>query len=285
MSKILVTGANGQLGRSIQSMAERHPSLEFFFTDIDTLDICDQEAIDAYIRDNRIRYIVNAAAYTAVDKAETEKTQANRINHYAVRMLGEVAEATGAKIIHISTDYVFDGKNYRPYVETDHTSPMSVYGWTKLAGENALKEVCTNYMIIRTSWLYSEYGNNFVKTMIRLGNEKDELSVVFDQVGTPTYAGDLAEAILTIIEAGSEGLFVAGVYHYSNEGVCSWYDFALKIMKLNELSCRVKPIETKDYPTPAVRPAYSVFNKSKIKETYGLLIPHWEESLRRMINS
>lgn len=284
MNNVLVTGANGQLGCSIRSIADRFPFFTFFFTDIDTLDICDREAVMSYVTTNHIHYIINSAAYTAVDKAESEKELASNINHHAVRYLGEAADAVGAKIIHVSTDYVFEGKSFCPYVETDPTGPASVYGWSKLSGENALKEVCSNYAIIRTAWLYSEYGNNFVKTMLRLGAERESLNVVFDQVGTPTYAGDLAGAILKILEGSREGLFVPGVYHFSNEGVCSWYDFAWKIMQLAGLSCKVNPIQTKEYPTPAARPAYSVLNKTKIKETYGLEIPHWEESLKKIVN-
>jgi len=285
MNNVLVTGANGQLGCSIRSIADQFPLLTFFFTDIDTLDICDREAVMSYVTTNDIHYIINAAAYTAVDKAEAEEELANRINHHAVRYLGEAATAVDAGIIHISTDYVFDGKSYHPYIETDQPGPVSKYGWTKLSGENALKEVCSDFHIIRTAWLYSEYGNNFVKTMLRLGAERESLNVVFDQVGRPTCAGDLARGILKILEKNHEGLSVPGIYHFSNEGVCSWYDFARKIMQLADLSCDVKPIETKAYPTPAIRPAYSVLNKTKIKETYSLVIPHWEESLNLCLKS
>lgn len=284
MKNVLVTGANGQLGCSLRSSADQHPLFTFFFTDIDTLDICDREAVVAYVTTHHIDYIINAAAYTAVDKAETEEELANRINHQAVHYLGEAAKMGGAKVVHISTDYVFNGKAYHPYTEEDQVGPVSVYGCSKLAGENILREVCPDHLIIRTAWLYSEYGNNFVKTMLRLGAERTELNVVFDQIGTPTYAGDFAKAILYILDKSEEGGFIPGVYHYSNEGVCSWYDFARKIMELGNLACAVNPIETKDYPTPAIRPAYSVLNKTKIKETYGLSIPHWEESLKLIMN-
>ena len=214
-----------------------------------------------------------------MDKAEEDEALCLRINRDAVRNLGEAAHRVGARVIHVSTDYVFDGTNYLPYVETDVTCPASVYGRTKLAGEQALQEACPDAVIIRTAWLYSEYGNNFVKTMLRLGNEKDEIRVVFDQIGSPTYAGDLAVAILTILEKAEGGSFVPGIYHFSDEGVCSWYDFTVKILQLAGLKARVLPIETKDYPAKAARPHFSVLNKAKIKATYGLTVPHWEESL------
>ena len=289
MIQVLVTGANGQLGHSLQAGANRYPAFAFHFTDVDTLDLCDVEAVRRYVVDNHVNYILNCAAYTAVDKAESNEALCERINRDAVRHLGEAAQAIGAKVIHISTDYVFDGTNCRPYVEADPTCPISVYGRTKLAGEEALRAVCPEAVIIRTAWLYSEYGNNFVKTVLRLGAERDELRFIFDQVGTPTYAGDLAEAMLTIVAQAEEGHFVPGTYHFSNEGVCSWYDFTVKILQLAHLSKRVIPIETKDYPTPAARPPYSVLNKGKIKATYGMTIPHWEASLqsclRQLLNS
>ena len=280
MIQVLVTGANGQLGHSLQARTNRYPAFAFHFTDVDTLDLCDAEAVRRYVEDKQVNYILNCAAYTAVDKAESNEALCERINRDAVRHLGEAAQAVGAKVIHISTDYVFDGTNCRPYVETDPTCPISVYGRTKLAGEEALRAVCPEAVIIRTAWLYSEYGNNFVKTVLRLGAERDELRFIFDQVGSPTYAGDLAEAMLTIVAQAEEGHFVPGVYHFSNEGVCSWYDFTVKILQLAHLSKRVIPIETKDYPTPAARPHYSVLNKGKIKATYGMTIPHWETSLQ-----
>ena len=202
------------------------------------------------------------------------------MNSFAVCVLGEAAREAGAKMIHISTDYVFSGTGYRPYKETDGTRPVSVYGRTKLAGEEGLMEVCPDAVIIRTAWLYSEFGSNFVKTVLRLGKERDELGFVFDQIGTPTYAGDLAAIILSVVTADEKGAFVPGIYHYSNEGVCSWYDFTVKILQIAGIDCRIRPIETKDYPTKAVRPPYSVLSKSKIKETYGIAIPHWEASLR-----
>lgn len=284
MEHILVTGSNGQLGQAIRRLSTAHPSFQFYFTDIDVLDITDKQAVDTFMQVHRISYVLNCAAYTDVNRAETDETLAERVNAEAVCILGEVSAAQSAKMIHVSTDYVFDGTNCLPYTETDATCPVSAYGRTKLKGEQLLQAVCPDAVIIRTAWLYSEWGNNFVKTMLRLGKEREELCVVFDQVGTPTYAGDLAEAMLTIVEAASHGHFVPGVYHYSDEGVCSWYDFTVKILALGGLPCRVEAIETKDYPTPAIRPAYSVLNKAKIKEIYKMAVPHWEESLKKMIN-
>lgn len=280
MKKVLVTGAGGQLGNSIQQLAPQFPSYSFLFTDVDTLDICDAGAVQAYVSENQIQYILNCAAYTAVDKAESNEALCQRINRDAVKNLGEAAHAAGAKVIHVSTDYVFDGTNCRPYVETDATCPVSVYGRTKLAGEQALLEVCPDAIILRTAWLYSAFGNNFVKTVLRLGSEREELGFVFDQVGTPTYAGDLALVILQLLSADDEGKWFPGIYHFSNEGVSSWYDFTVKILQLAGITCRVFPIETKEYPTPATRPHYSVLNKAKLKSTYAFTIPHWEESLR-----
>lgn len=278
--KIIVTGANGQLGNAIRKWSALYPSLDFFLTDIDTLDICNAAAVSAYVRETNADYIINCAAYTAVDKAEDEVDLCTRLNVDAVRNLAVAAGEQGAKIIQLSTDYVFDGKNYRPYVETDPTHPYSVYGKTKREGEQVLQEICQDSVIIRTAWLYSEFGNNFVKTMLRLGAEREQLTVLFDQIGTPTYAVDLAKAILDVV---SSDTFVPGIYHYSNEGVCSWYDFAVRIFVHAGVSCHVLPIETEDYPAKAPRPAYSVLNKKKIKETYGIRISHWEESLCRCL--
>lgn len=280
MKTILVTGANGQLGNSIRVLAGQYPQYNFLFTDVDTLDITDPAAVKAAVKDNQVNYIINCAAYTAVDKAEDNEELCRRLNSFAVCVLGEAAREAGAKMIHVSTDYVFSGTGYRPYKETDGTRPVSVYGRTKLAGEEGLMEVCPDAVIIRTAWLYSEFGSNFVKTVLRLGKEREELGFVFDQIGTPTYAGDLAAIILSVVTADEKGAFVPGIYHYSNEGVCSWYDFTVKILQIAGIDCRIRPIETKDYPTKAVRPPYSVLNKSKIKETYKIVIPHWETSLR-----
>lgn len=280
MKTVLVTGANGQLGNSIRLLAENHPGYNFLFTDVDTLDITNPAAVRGMIKDNQVDFVLNCAAYTAVEKAEEDEALCRRINAFAVGVLGKAAHEAGAKMIHVSTDYVFSGTSYRPYVETDVTCPISTYGRTKLAGEEILQEVCPDAVIIRTAWLYSEFGSNFVKTVLRLGKERDQLGFVFDQIGTPTYAGDLAAAILAVVTADERNAFVPGIYHFSNEGVCSWYDFTVKILQIAGIDCRVLPIETKDYPTKAVRPPYSVLNKKKIKTTYGITIPHWEESLR-----
>lgn len=280
MKTILVTGANGQLGNSIRLLAKHYPQYNFLFTDVDTLDITDPQAVGKAIKDNQVDYVVNCAAYTAVDKAEDDEELCRRLNSYAVGVLGKAAHEAGAKMVHVSTDYVFSGTGYLPYKETDETRPVSAYGRTKLAGEQILQEVCPEAVIIRTAWLYSEFGSNFVKTVLRLGKERDELRFVFDQIGTPTYAGDLAAAVMAVVAADEKGAYVPGIYHYSNEGVCSWFDFTIKILEIAGISSRVFPIETKEYPTKAVRPPYSVLNKSKIKQTYGIAIPHWEASLR-----
>jgi dTDP-4-dehydrorhamnose reductase len=281
MKSILVTGSNGQLGNEIKLLSKEFQSFSFHFHDIDTLDITNRGELEEVIKSIQPDYIVNCAAYTAVDKAESDSYKAYLINAQASRYLFELSQKLKFKIIHISTDYVFDGTLSRPYIETDLTNPQSVYGKTKLEGE----KYYYNYkkaIVIRTSWLYSVYGNNFVKTMRRLGNEKSELGVVFDQVGSPTNAADLADAILHIIKASS---FVSGIYHYSNEGVCSWFDFATEIMRLSGLKCVVKPIESKDFPQTARRPNYSVFNKAKIKSVYKLQIPWWKDSLQKCIEN
>lgn len=284
MKTILVTGANGQLGNEMRLLAKENEAYNFLFTDVDTLDICDREAVAAYVADNEVGYIVNCAAYTAVDNAEDNEALCGKINCDAVRNLGEAAAAVGAKVIHVSTDYVFDGTKHTPYVETDPTCPRSAYGRTKLAGEEALLAACPDSVIVRTAWLYSTFGNNFVKTMLRLGSERDQLGVIFDQIGTPTYAADLAAALLAVIRQAEAGNFLPGVYHFSDEGVCSWYDFTVAILRIAGItSCRVNPIETKDFPSKASRPHYSVLNKGKIKSAYQLTVPHWEESLTRCI--
>ena len=246
--------------------------------------MCDKEAIESFLDENRIDYIINCAAYTAVDKAEDDIDLCFRINRDAVRNLAE-AVCGKSKVIHISTDYVFDGTSERPLRETDKTNPRSVYGKSKWEGEQILLETASDSIIIRTAWLYSSFGNNFVKTMIRLGNEKDSLNVVNDQIGTPTYAADLAKAIFRIIEESEQSnTFRAGIYHYSNEGICSWYDFCLKIHELAGIkTCKVRPVSTAEYPTKVIRPLYSVLDKTKIKETFHLTIPPWEESLKNAI--
>ena len=276
MPNILVTGSRGQLGSEIRALAGEDP--RYCFTDKEHLDITSKKDIRRFIESNDIGTIINCAAYTAVDKAETDRESADRINHLAVRYLSETAKEHDLKLIHISTDYVFDGTNYKPYVEEDRVDPNSVYGRTKLDGERAMQTINPkNSLIIRTSWVYSSYGSNFVKTMLRLGRERESLGVIFDQVGTPTYARDLAQAILEIApKIKSENV---EIYHYSNEGVLSWYDFAKAIMEMTETGCRIDPIETKAYPTPAQRPHYSLLNKAKIKEKFNIEIPYWKEGL------
>lgn len=281
--KIVVTGANGQLGRSIRRLSVEHRELDFIFTDIDSLDIGNRDAVLAFAETHPVDFIVNCAAYTAVDKAEEEEEQCRRINTDAVAYLGEAAQHIGARILHVSTDYVFGGDSYMPYQESDSVSPTSVYGRTKLAGEKALSAVCPDAIIVRTAWLYSEYGHNFMKTMLRLGVERPEIRVVNDQIGSPTYAGDLAEAILSLLEKERQGEQNSGIYHYTNEGVCSWYDFAHSIIRIAGLPAKVIPIPTREYPTAAKRPAYSVLSKEKIKREYHWVIPHWEDSLRKCL--
>ena len=279
--KILITGCNGQLGNEIQLLEKQHPQHTFFNTDVAELDITNPEAIGQFVEENHIDGIVNCAAYTAVDKAESNTDFCRKLNADAPGYLAEAIERQGGWMIQISTDYVFDGTQHTPYREDAATCPNSVYGCTKLEGEQNVTSRCRRSIVIRTAWLYSTFGNNFVKTMLRLGREKDELGVIFDQIGTPTYAHDLAVAIFAAIEKG----VVPGIYHFSNEGVASWYDFTLAIHRLAGIeSCRVRPIHTTDYPTPATRPHYSVLDKSKIKETFGIEIPHWETSLAECID-
>ncbi len=276
----MITGANGQLGNEMRVLSTAHPEYKFFFTDVAELDICDAQAVGAFVAENRIDVIVNCAAYTAVDKAEDNEAACLRLNRDAVGYLADVAAANGAALIQISTDYVFDGTQNHPYTETDAPCPNSVYGTTKWAGEQLALARCPQTMIIRTAWLYSTFGNNFVKTMLRLGKEREALGVVSDQIGTPTYAHDLARAIYAAIGQG----VVPGIYHFSDEGVCSWYDFTKAIHRLAGIaSCRVSPLHTGEYPVKAARPAYSVLDKTKIKKTFGLEIPHWEESLEACI--
>ena len=304
MTNILVTGANGQVGSEIRELvqSEGKPSLpeeqskgadglpsaksaldssNFYFTTSQELDITEHEKVKTFIEANNIDTIINCAAYTAVDKAESEQKLADKINHLAVKNLAQIAKEKNIQLIHISTDYVFDGTNFKPYAEDDATNPQSVYGKTKLDGERAIQEISpADSIIIRTSWVYSFYGANFVKTMLRLGKEKKSLGVIFDQVGSPTYAKDLAQAILEIVrhpelDSGSQ----TQIYHYSNEGVLSWYDFAKEIMRMAKLDCTINPIETKDYPTPAKRPHYSLLNKSKIKSAFDIEIPYYKDGL------
>ena len=274
--KILITGCNGQLGNEMQLLEKENPQHTYFNTDVAELDITDQNAIEKFVSENAIDGIVNCAAYTAVDKAEENQDLCMKLNATAPDYLAQAIEKRGGWMIQISTDYVFDGTNHKPYTEADSVCPNSTYGRTKLAGEQAVMAGCKKSMIIRTAWLYSTFGNNFVKTMIRLGKEKPELGVIFDQIGTPTYARDLAVAIFAAINQG----IVPGIYHFSNEGVISWYDFTKAIHRIAGITtCRVRPLHTEEYPTPANRPHYSVLDKTKIKQTYGIEIPYWEESL------
>jgi dTDP-4-dehydrorhamnose reductase len=277
---ILVTGSNGQLGSELKNQALDYSQYKFFFTDIQELDICQSQDVLKYVLENDIDQVINCAAYTAVDKAESDIEKAQLINVDAVSNLVKACEVANARLIHISTDYVFNGEYYKPLSEDTEVSPIGVYGITKLEGEKKVINASIESIVIRTSWLYSSYGNNFVKTMMRLGTERDELGVIFDQVGTPTYARDLASAILKIIPQGGKMDESGKIYHFSNEGVASWYDFAIAIMEYAGISCKLKPIKTVDYPTPAKRPHYSVMDKSKIKNDFGIELPYWRDSLQ-----
>lgn len=278
---ILITGSNGQLGTEMRTLSAAHPKHQYFFTDVvategvQPLDITDRQAVSAFVQENAIDLIVNCAAYTNVDKAEEDEATAMKINATALSVLG----SQGIKVIHISTDYVFSGDEHKPCKETDPVAPRTAYGRTKYEGEKLLLAACPEAVILRTAWLYSPYGNNFVKTMIRLGKEKDKLGVVFDQIGTPTYAADLAWAIFIVIESP---VWHAGVYHFTNEGVCSWYDFTIAILSLaNITKCPVSPISSEEYVYKTPRPHYSVLDKSKFKNTFGVTIPYWLDGLRR----
>lgn len=278
---LLITGSNGQLGNEMRvALENNHPDIRTFYTDVDTLDITDIEQLDAFVADKQITHIVNCAAYTAVDKAEDDEATAAKVNVDAVKNLGIVATRHRAHLVHISTDYVFDGTSCKPYTEDMPVCPTNVYGRTKLAGELQLHEVCPDAVVIRTAWLYSSFGNNFVKTMLRLGREKSELNVIFDQVGTPTYAADLAHAIISIV---TSDVWKPGTYHFSNEGVCSWYDFTRMIHCIAGIQCKVMPIESSAYKARTPRPHYSVLNKTKIKETFAIEVPYWIDSLRKCI--
>jgi len=292
--RILVTGKSGQLGRSIQKLVNtdtkignNQSSNEFIFVGREELDLSNNSSIINYF-DNHDKFdiVINSAAYTTVDKAEDEQELANQVNHLAVKQLAEIVKAQKAKLIHISTDYVFDGESDKAYVETDETSPINAYGKTKLAGEQALKEIMpTDAIIIRTSWVYSEYGNNFVSTMLRLGKERDELNVVSDQIGSPTYATDLAGAILEIIKSKEfrEENQTTQFYHYSNEGEISWYEFTKEIFKIAKIDCKVNPITTEQYPTPAKRPRNSLMSKERLVNKFNIGINHWKKSLSKFI--
>lgn len=284
---ILITGAAGQVGSELQTLAQNNylTGAKFIFADAEQLDISDVEAVYAFFREYDIAWCINCAAYTAVDKAESDIDNAIKVNVMGAENLAKACDRFLAKFIHISTDYVYHNQQNTPYVETDETSPKSVYGLTKLQGESKVREHCQNSLIVRTSWVYSSHGDNFVKTMLRLGAARPELNVIFDQIGSPTYAGDLAKALLDIllkVESRQVDDW-QGIYHYSNEGVCSWYDFAKAIFDLSKTDCKVLPIETKDYPTPAKRPHFSLLNKAKVKLTFGLEIPYWRESLKKCL--
>lgn len=278
---ILITGCNGQLGNEMQLLEKEDAANNYFNTDVAELDITDVEAIEQFLAANNIDGIVNCAAYTAVDKAEANEEFCTLLNAEAPGYLAHAIEKRGGWMIQISTDYVFDGTQHIPYQEDEDTCPNSVYGRTKLVGEFNVLKLCQQSMVIRTAWLYSTFGNNFVKTMIRLGNERPELGVIADQIGTPTYARDLARIIMTAISEGIQ----PGIYHFTNEGVASWYDFTKAIHRLAGITtCHVRPLHTSEYPTAAQRPPYSVLDKTKIKQTYGIEIPYWEESLKECID-
>lgn len=281
MIDVLITGANGQLGNALRHEIENDPNINPIYTDYEDLDITSAEDIDHFLKKHHVDIVVNCAAYTAVDRAESDNIRAAAINTAAVGNLGQAAAKHGFRVIHISTDYVFSGENFRPYEENDEPYPHSIYGRTKLEGEGLLSSFCKNAIIIRTAWLYSEFGNNFVKTMLRLAGEKDQLNVVCDQIGTPTYAGDLAAAIHSVI---SNPNWQPGIYHFTNEGVISWYDFAKAIFEISGKKMKVNPIRTAEYPTPAKRPLYSVLSKGKIKRNYNLEIPYWRDSLVRCLD-
>ncbi|WP_167618375.1 dTDP-4-dehydrorhamnose reductase [Maribellus sediminis] len=284
--QILVTGAYGQLGSEIKELVSNYPDWKFLFTDVDSLDITSVTAVENYFSANKVDVVVNCAAYTAVDKAESDQETAHLVNAIAPKILAKRCRETGAKLIHVSTDYVFAGNACTPYSETDKTDPKGAYGRTKLDGENFVLAENPDAVIIRTSWLYSSFGNNFVKTMLRLGKEKEQLGVVFDQVGTPTYAADLAAAILQIVKKYEikSSDFIPGIYHYSNEGVASWFDFTLAIFEFSGIKIKVNPVLSDQFPTPTKRPHFSVLNKLKIKNNFDIEIPYWKDSLQVCLN-
>ena len=284
--RVLITGSNGQLGSEIKEFATEYKKLDLIFKDLPELDICNFEVLQTFILEHNINAVINCAAYTAVDKAEEDAEIAERVNVNGVKNLVKALKIIDGKLIHISTDYVFDGKTYLPYKETDEVNPVGVYGKTKRKGELAVVKSDLDGIVIRTSWLYSAYGNNFVKTMLKLGLERKELGVVFDQIGTPTNARDLAKFCLDVLHIGGLGKLSARgkTYHYSNEGVASWYDFANTIMELGSLNCKIRPIETKDYPTLAKRPHFSLLDKSKVKNDFNIQIPYWRDSLAECIS-
>jgi dTDP-4-dehydrorhamnose reductase len=280
MKSVLITGANGQLGQCLQELSVLHPAIHFVFVAFKDLDITNKNSVESVFKNNNFNYCINCAAYTAVDKAESEVEAAEKVNVLGVQYLAEACKMYSTKLIHISTDFVFDGNSSIPYTENQATAPVSVYGKTKLEGENAIQAILEGFFVLRTSWLYSEYGNNFVKTMLRLSKERTELGVISDQIGSPTYAKDLARVILKIIETDTTKY---GVYHYSNEGVASWYDFAKAIFEISNTAITVNSIPTSSYPTPAKRPNYSVLNISKLKSNLKVEIPYWRDSLKEVL--
>lgn len=278
---VLVTGASGQLGQSLQFIASQYPEMQFVFATSQDLDITNPESVTSFFESNTIDYCINTAAYTAVDKAESESEKAHWVNVVGPKNLAIACQKNKATLLHISTDFVFEGSATTPYMETETTNPIGIYGQTKLEGETEVASHCDKHYIIRTSWVYSQFGNNFMKTMLRLSQDRKELNVVADQIGTPTNAVDLANAILKIISFDSQqpSLEKYGIYNFSNEGICSWYDFAVEIFKQYNIDIKVNPIPTEAYPTPAKRPTYSVLDKSKIKSTFGITIQNWQEAL------
>ncbi|MCW3125078.1 MAG: dTDP-4-dehydrorhamnose reductase [Bacteroidetes bacterium] len=278
MKKILVTGATGQLGSEIRFLSPGYKDYEFQYTDYSELNITNAEAVSALFAANQYYAVINCAAYTAVDKAESEKEKAYLINETGAANLAKASHEAGAKFVHISTDFIFDGTHSQPILEDDKPNPLSVYGASKLDGENAVLKANPETLLFRTSWVYSSYGANFVKTILKLCREREGLNVIFDQIGTPTYARDLASVILSVLDKAITEK-ISGVFNFSNEGVASWYDFAVAIRDVAGLKTKISPIETSQYPTPAVRPKYSVLNKKKVKQTFGMEIPYWRDSL------
>ena len=289
MSNILVTGSKGQLGQELRFLSSQFPQFDFTYIDIEDLDITNVKAVRSFFAAKSYQYLINCAAYTAVDQAESNANIAQKVNVEGPRNLALASREHGTTMLHLSTDYVYHNQQNTPFKEEDTTCPQSVYAQTKLEGDQVVLQELEQAAIIRTSWVYSTFGHNFVKTMIRLGTERNQLGIVFDQIGTPTYARDLALVLLNMIDSLKEGQVskdqLHGVYHYSNEGVCSWYDFALAIFEMKEISCKTLPIETSAYPTPAKRPPFSVLNKAKIKGAFGIEIPHWRDALKRMLNN
>jgi dTDP-4-dehydrorhamnose reductase len=284
MNNILITGSNGQLGSELREISPNYPNNNFLFTDVKQLDITNHKAVKEFVQINKINVIINCAAYTAVDKAESEFELANAINHLAVANFAQIAKDNNIKFIHISTDYVFNGYSYKPYVESDMPDPKSIYGQTKLYGEQVIQKINpANSVIIRTSWVYSVFGNNFVETMLRLAKDREAISVVVDQIGSPTHAADLAQSIIEILPLIQNEM--TEVYHFSNEGVCSWYDFSKAVFEIKNIKINLLPLESVDYKTKAIRPYYSVLNKSKIKQKYNLTIPYWRSSLKKYLNN